>query len=563
MNGWAIDLGNSHSRVARWDTELGAPRLLELPAVCREPGGTDPLAAPRLVPSAIEIIAEPDWRARLGRWPVIARRWFLGRQAVIGRPALQRNAGMVLPGFVPTFKPFLDREALRPIARVGRRTYTARDVAHLYIRELLAEIRRAVGLRLRDVVLTTPVDAYETYRAELLRIARALGLRRVRFIDEPVAAALGYGLGLSRDRRVLVVDFGGGTLHFALVSLCAREAEAGASRVLAKEGRPLGGNLVNQWLLDEFCRRLGFDLSRYGRNDEMRFWRQLMLTEACRVKEQVFFKPAAVFHLTPPTHLRGNIESVMEDFPWLEVTREELEGILRRNGLYDTLADCLASVTRQAAMNGAATDDIDEVLMVGGSTLLPGVYPFFEKRFGRDRVRAWQPFEAVAYGASAYAADSFSHADFIVHDYAFVTYDPQTHEKRYTVIVPRGTRFPTPRNFWHGQLVPTCALGEPETIFKLVVCEMGADGQGKFQWDKQGRLHQSGDGRADPEPVVVPLNESHPTLGRLDPPHSPRDRRPRLEVSFAVNDQRWLCVTVHDLQTGKWLLKDSRVIRLL
>jgi len=563
MNGWAIDLGNSHTRVARWDTATGTPRLLELPAICRQPGGEDPLQAPRLVPSATEIIAEPDWPARLGRWPFVARRWFLGRLAVIGRPALQRNAGLVLPGFVPTFKPYLDREARRPIARLGRRAFSARDVAQLFIRELLAEIKRTVGIRLRDVVLTTPVDAYETYRAELLQITRSLGIRRVRFIDEPVAAALGYGLGLSRDRRVLVVDFGGGTLHFALVALSAREAESGAARVLAKAGRPLGGNLVNEWLLDEFCRQLGFDLARHERNDELAFWRQLMLMEACRVKEKVFFQPAAVFHLTPPGHLRSDLAGSLDDFPWLEISRERLAEILRHHGLYGTLAECLDQVLGQAATNGAGEDAIDEVLMVGGSTLLPGVYPFFEKKFGRDRVRAWQPFEAVAYGACAYAAGSFSHADFIVHDYAFVTYDPRTHHKQYTVIVPRGTRFPTPPDFWRRQLVPTCALGEPETMFKLVVCELGGDEQHKFRWDKHGRLHQTGDGDPAAEPVIVPLNESNPTLGRLDPAHSPRDRRPRLEVSFAINDRRWLCASVYDLQTGKWLLKEGRVVRLL
>ena len=63
--------------------------------------------------------------------------------------------------------------------------------------------------------------------------------------------------------------------------------------------------------------------------------------------------------------------------------------------------------------------------------------------------------------------------------------------------------------------------------------------------------------------VVVPLNESNPTLGTLDPPHSPRDRRPRLEVSFSVNEDRWLCGTVFDLKTRKVLLDDAHVVRLL
>jgi len=208
------------------------------------------------------------------------------------------------------------------------------------------------------------------------------------------------------------------------------------------------------------------------------------------------------------------------------------------------------------------------VLMVGGSTLLPDVYPLVEKRFGRDRVRAWQPFEAVAYGGAVYAAGKLEPADFIVHDYAFVTHDPRTHQPQYTVIVPRGTRFPTTNEFWKKQLVPTCSLGEPETMFKLVICEIGdhGDRERRFGWDAEGRLHKVGGTRApnEPEkPLVVPLNESNPTLGFLRPPHSPSDRRPRLEISFEVDAERWLCASVLDLHTRKQLMRAQPVIRLL
>lgn len=563
MTAWAIDLGNSHTRVAQWDEALGAPRLLELPAVCRLPGGSEPLEAPQLIPSATEIIERPEWTARVGQWPVVGRRWLLGRLAWIGRPAIERNAGYRRPGFAPAFKPVLDREALRPLVQLGRRTYSARDVAHLFLRELLAEIKRSTGHRVREAVLTTPVEAYETYRAELTRIVRQLGIRKVRFIDEPVAAALGYGLGLGRPRRVLVVDFGGGTLHFALVALSARDAESGAARVLAKEGRPLGGNRVDEWLLHEFCLRLGFDIDTRAGDEENAFWRRLMLREACRVKEALFFKPSAIFHLTPPDYLRVGAPAAAGEFPWLEITRERLVQVLEQRGLYRALEECLVCVLAQSQPLGIGEAEIEEVLLVGGSTLLPDVYPFFEGRFGRDRVRAWQPFQAVAFGACAFAAGGVGPADFIVHDYAFVTYDGETHKKQYTVIVPRGTRFPTPPDFWRRALVPTCALGEPETLFKLLVCELGDGDDGrKFVWDEQGRLHLAGAAPGG-EPVVVPLNEANPTLGMLDPPHSPRDRNPRLEVSFAVNDQRWLCATVYDLKTRKWLLKDARVVRLM
>jgi molecular chaperone DnaK len=301
MASWAIDLGNSHTRVACWDSARGEPRLVELPEICRRPGGDEPLEAPRLVPSATHVLGDGDWTTRVGRWPVVRSLWYLGREALIGRQALEQNAAVVYPNFVPTFKPYLEREALRTLARCGKTHYTAREVARRFVRELLAEIRRVTGERLREVVLTTPVEAYETYRAELQGICGRVGIRRIRFIDEPVAAALGYGLSLARERLVLVVDFGGGTFHLALVGFEPGDAARGAAKVLAKEGRAVGGNLVNRWVLSEVCRRAGFDLEEEERDDdEFSFWLRLMLAEACRVKETVFFTPSTTFLLAPP-----------------------------------------------------------------------------------------------------------------------------------------------------------------------------------------------------------------------------------------------------------------------
>ena len=218
---WALDLGTSNTSIARWDPAADRPRLLELHDLCRVPGGDDHLEAPRLVPSAVHLL-EPDglW-ARLGAWGPLRRRLW-GHQGLIGRPALDKNAAAPHAAFAPTFKTALSRAPLTPLARLGRRTFTARDVARVFLRELLIAVRAATGERIRDLVITAPVDAYESYRAELQRLARDLGITRLRFLDEPVAAAIGYGLGQQRRRHALVVDFGAGTVNVALVALDAR-----------------------------------------------------------------------------------------------------------------------------------------------------------------------------------------------------------------------------------------------------------------------------------------------------------------------------------------------------
>jgi molecular chaperone DnaK (HSP70) len=556
VTGWALDLGTTNSGIARCD-DTGQPQLVELTAVCRDPERNDPLEAPRMVPSAIHVLERPGLVDRLGGWPPLARRVFLGRRALIGRRALEHDQDSA--AFVPTFKAALSSEATRPLARVGRRAFSARRVAGLFLRELLAETKRTTGVRIRDLVVTSPVAAFETYRAEVQRLLLDLGVRRVRFVDEPIAAALGYGLSLSHDRTVLVVDIGGGTMHVVLVELSPKGAMGGEARVIAKQGRPLGGNAVDGWVLEAACAKAGLPALDVLGDETGRFWRRLMLAEACRIKEDLHLNETAVFRITPPGSGRRGDRAART--PLLTTSRAELVSVLEANGFYNGLEACLAAMFEDG---NARLEDVDDVLLVGGSTLLPGVFTRIEDRFGRRRMRAWQPFEAVAYGGACFAAERIGALDFIVHDYAFVTHDPKTGDAQHTVIVPRGTRFPTPPDLWKRQLVPTCSLGEPEQVFRLVICEVerGDATERRFVWDATGDMHKVGgtDGKAD---VIVPLNAASPTLGYLDPPHAPSDRRPRLQIAFGVNAERWLVATIHDLLTRRELMREEPVVRLI
>ncbi len=559
MDAWALDLGTTNSGMARWDGATDQAQLVELPGVCRRADGDDPLEAPRMVPSAVHLLDRPGFVDRLGAWPPLARHLLIGRLAFIGRQALERNQASVNSAFTPGFKTALGIDAMRPLARVGRRPVTARAVAQAFLRELLVEVKRATGRRVRDLVVAAPVSAFETYRAEVQRILHGLGVRRVRFVDEPLAVALGYGLNLTRESTVLVVDIGGGTLHTELVRLTPGKTLEGQAQVLAKRSRPLGGNVVDSWVLRDVCIRMGYPVEEWADADQTRFWRRLMLAEACRVKEAVFFEESAPFLVVPP----GVVSTSGAPPPGstlVDLTRRRLSELLEENGFYRGLEACFDEMFSK---DGLRPDDVESVLLVGGSTLLPGVFPLVERRFERRRMRAWQPFEAVAFGAACFAADRVGTFDFIFHDYAFVTHSAKTGEPEHNIIVPRGTRYPTAPDFWRRHVVPTCALGEPETVFKLVICEVArgeADGP-RFAWDAAGDLQKVGaSGKSE---VIVPLNGSSPTLGYLDPAHDPLDRRPRLDVAFGVNADRWLVVTVHDLLTHRELMREEPVVRLV
>jgi molecular chaperone DnaK len=559
---WAIDIGTTNTRLARWDEKTDRPHLIALPALMpRPPDGEESSSALHIVPSATQIVEAPGAWARLAASGPFAGKLLWGRLAHIGQQAIERSDSGRPRGFVGTFKSALGREPLRPLTQLGGRSYSARDLAWHFLRELFAEVKRQTGERIRELTVTVPVASYESYRAEISGVLSRLGVARVRFVDEPVAAAIGYSLASGTGRNVLVVDFGGGTLDLALLKLDPDALESGTCRVLAKAGRDLGGHRVDGWLLEHFCQRLDYQLSE-PEDEDARFWQQLMLREARRVKEALEKSPTASFGLYPPDELRRFEARLSGECRELSVSREEVVALLEERGLYRALEDCLRELLQSG---GPGELPVDDVLLVGGSTLLPEVFLRFARRFGRDRVRYWQPFEAVAYGASIFAANRVHTSDFILHDYALLTHDAASGVPGHSVIIPRGTRFPTAMNLWEQKLVPTCALGEPERFFKLVICEIGEGGdQRSFGWDDAGNLHHLG-GRADAprQRLVVKLNEANPALGDLSPPHSPSDRRPRLRVAFGVNADRWLCATVEDLLSKRRLMHEEPVVRLL
>lgn len=538
---WGLDFGSTNTRLARWDPAAGAARVLRLPQASRSTEGADPLLAPSAVPTVVLPREDLDLWTRLGARPWLRGRVRWGRWADIGRAAEERGADR--PGLARGIKRWLMRAPLQTVARSGARPVSAREAARCFLRELFVEAERIGGSRVDPLALTAPVDAYETYRAELRALCQELGVRDTRFVDEPVAAAIGYGLGLGATRRALVVDFGGGTLDVALVALEAAGAARGTCTVLGKAGREIGGDDVDRWLLDLLLERAGTPLS-LGEHGEPGFWRRALLPAARAVKEALYFSESALF--LAPGQGPGRSEEVM-------VSREDLVALIRQNGV----VQALAAATDQA-LDAAGSGVVDDVLLVGGSTLLPGVFATFQERFGRDRVRAWQPFEAVALGAAALAADAFQPADYIVHDYAIRVHEVGG-QPGYEVVVPRGTRFPTAPDLWRRKVVPACAHGEPERTFKLVICELGPGREeGGLSWDAAGYAR-----RVEGDRLVVPLNERDPAMGELSPPHPPGDERARLDIALGVNAERWLCATVRDLRSGKTLMKGEPVVRLL
>ncbi len=503
--------------------EEGSVRVLHLPGLARE----QPADQSPLIPSAVHVAD-------------VARRWLCfgwhSTQVSVGQQALNQNYGDHAArsrAFTQSFKPLLGGQPHRPILRAGTRDLSAREAAFLLLRGLLAAARSEQRGCVDDLTIPVPVGYFETYRAELQAVARRLKVRRFRTLDEPVAAALGYGVGVGREETLLVVDFGGGTLDLAAVRLGPGAAQAGAAPVLAKHMVRLGGDDVDGWLLESF----GLDLS------DLPEWQYDARWEVMRVKEQASREGKAEFRW------RGIRRTLR---------REELEGLLAERGLYDQLREALAEVQRQMTDGEAlVAGGPDEVLLVGGSTLLPGVAAVVDEFFP-DAVVRHDPafvFTAVASGAARFAG-GVPVDDFIYHDYALAVQNEKTRAVEYELLLPRRTRYPTPSDF----AVRYYADYPGMTDIGFHVCEVGRLGQAPAPWraGPNGACYWSPQTEGE-RACLVELNPADAPLA-LRP--AGQGTSPRLRVTFSVNADRWLCVTVDDLVRKASLRVGEPVVRL-
>src|SRR5207253_9829673 len=154
----------------------------------------------------------------------------------------------------------------------------------------------------------------------------------------------------------------------------------------------------------------------------------------------------------------------------LHVSRQEFLDTLEKRDLYKLL-ERVTEAAMDDAQHRLSIADIDAVLLVGGSTLLPGVRDLFEKLFGASRVHYWEPFEAVVKGAAIFGA-GYSVDQIVHHDYAIRVYNDSQQRPEYERLVRRGTGYPTPNPFETRYY----AVTEGQQLFRLPICEVGYAG---------------------------------------------------------------------------------------
>jgi molecular chaperone DnaK (HSP70) len=541
---WAVDLGTTNTVVARWlGTHAETVHLEEVADV--EPAWQTPL-----VPSTIFF---ED-----------TNKGYIGKKALAAEEVMRATYAGRLTPFARTFKRILARTSQQPVAEVSGSPISARQCATVFMRELLEEINeqererqgdsiprwnvvrrfvrwaRREGL-VNDLTMTVPVDSFEPYRMELENIARKLGVQHFRTIDEPVAAALGYGVDLTEDRFLLVVDFGGGTLDIALVKTNLSQ-EGGLRRsvghrraeVLAARGMNLGGEVVDEWVTEMGVAKLEAHGERF---------RPHIRAQAESIKRELSGKVLT----TDQTAFR------LPDQTQLYVTRQEFLQTLEERGLY-TMIEKIVDATLEDAEHRFSLVDLDAILLVGGSILLPGVREMFERKFGANLVHYWEPFEAVVKGASIYGAGHY--VDQIIHhDYSIRVYNEEAAKPEYEMLVRRGTPYPTKDAFQ----MRYYAVARDQQFFSLPLCEVGLAGRHALAWNRRanGNYYWLPQGSEENDCVAV-LNEGHQI--RLTPPGE--GSQARLRVEFSIDENRFLRATIHDMKRDKDIYTNEIVQKL-
>jgi molecular chaperone DnaK (HSP70) len=331
-----------------------------------------------------------------------------------------------------------------------------------------------------------------------------------------------------------VVDFGGGTLDLAVVQLGPQAAQAGTAPVLAKHMVALGGNDVDRWLMERFVPPALRDLPE---------WQQDARWEAMWVKERVSQEGCGEFRW-------GGLRQAM--------SRAELVDLLAERGLYEQLRNALMEIQRQLEGEPSlSSGKVDQVLLVGGSTLLPEVAAVVDAVFPQSVVRHDPTFvfTAVALGAARFAG-GVPVDDFLYHDYAVAVQNEQTHAVEYELLIPRRTRYPTLADFAVRYYADFPGMNE----MRFSVCEMGRLGQVPVPWQTRPNGNRYWSPQDLPEQaLVIELNP-----GDLPVPLRPTGRgtSPRLRVTYSITTDRWLCMTVEDLLRKQFLRVNEPVVRL-
>ena len=386
---------------------------------------------------------------------------------------------------------------------IDGKDYTPEQISAMILEKMKGDAERYLGEKVTEAVITVPAYFNDSQRQATKDAGRIAGLDVKRIINEPTAAALAYGIDKSDDKTVLVYDLGGGTFDVSILEL-----GDGVFEVKSTTGDThLGGDdfdhRIMDWMTDEFKKQNGIDLT----GDKMAMQRIREAAEKAKIELSSMMTtninlPFITAGANGPQHLD------------MDLTRAKFDSMT--SDLVDRTIQCVHTALSDAKMT---VNDIDKILLVGGSSRIPAVQEAIKRVLGKEPAHGVNPDECVAVGAAIQAGVLAGDVkDVLLLDVTPLSLGIETMGGVFTRIIDRNTTIPTSKK----QIFSTATDNQPSVDIHVL----------------QGEREMAADNK---------------TLGRFELSGIPAASRgvPQIEVAFDIDANGIVNVSAKDLGTGK------------